>query len=44
MSTVNLTNVTGKNTAVVEPRSGILARGGRERKVRNFGPDGIFFF
>ena len=25
----------GKNTAVVEPRSGILARGGRERKGRN---------
>ena len=25
----------GKNTAIVEPRSGILARGGRERKGRN---------
>ena len=34
----------GKNTAVVEPRSGILARGGRERKGRNSVPNGLFFF
>ena len=34
----------GKNTTVVEPRSGILARGGRERrKGRNSEPNGFFF-
>eukprot|EP00964_Phaeocystis_antarctica_P021752 scaffold12085_cov54-Phaeocystis_antarctica.AAC.5 len=34
----------GKNTAVVEPCSGILARGGRERKGRNYAANGLFFF
>ena len=32
----------GKNTAVVEPRSGILARGGKERKGRNYASKGCF--
>ena len=33
----------GKNTTVVEPRSGILARGGKERKGRN-SLQTVFFF
>ena len=33
----------GKNTAIVEPRSGILARGGKERKGRN-SLQTVFFF
>ena len=40
----NLYHRTGKTSAVVAPRSGILARDWRERRGRNCAPTGLFFF